>query len=258
MLRKLLKYDLMSVWKSGWLTLPILIAAGIMAVICTNTMKKAEYFSGQYASALALIAISFLVGLACVVIMEVLVWVRFYKNFFTDEGYLTFTLPVKRSTLLLSKTINAVIWSVLYVGLFCFFGLLSVIIGESDFFSMLARELGDLNAVAAGELLVALSSGFMSIVAAQYAISVGATVAKKAKVICAIGVFYLVSIIVSMLVPESYLVNYVGTLAPGMSVAAQESVILVMYVISFLMNVAAALVLYFMTLGRLSRKLNLE
>lgn len=35
---------------------------------------------------------------------------RFYKNFFTDEGYLMFTLPVKVHQLLLSKLITAVGW----------------------------------------------------------------------------------------------------------------------------------------------------
>lgn len=41
----------------------------------------------------------------------VLVMVRFYKNFFTDEAYLTFTLPVKRSTLFNSKLLTAFIFN---------------------------------------------------------------------------------------------------------------------------------------------------
>ena len=40
--------------------------------------------------------------IASAVVTELLVFVRFYKNFFTDEGYLTFTLPVSRKDLLLS------------------------------------------------------------------------------------------------------------------------------------------------------------
>lgn len=39
--------------------------------------------------------------------------IRFYKNMFTDEGYLTKTLPVTNGTHLLSKTIAGGIWSVI-------------------------------------------------------------------------------------------------------------------------------------------------
>ena len=40
-----------------------------------------------------------------------LVLVRYYRNFFTDEGYLTFTLPVKRSTLFNAKLLTAFIFN---------------------------------------------------------------------------------------------------------------------------------------------------
>ena len=40
-----------------------------------------------------------------------LIMIRFYKNFFTDEAYLTFTLPVKRSTLFNSKLLTAFIFN---------------------------------------------------------------------------------------------------------------------------------------------------
>lgn len=43
----------------------------------------------------------------------IVIAVRFYKNLFSDEGYLTNTLPVKKSTLLLSKTISGSIWGVI-------------------------------------------------------------------------------------------------------------------------------------------------
>lgn len=38
---------------------------------------------------------------------------RFYKNFYTDEGYLMHTLPVKPSQLILSKALVMFIWSVI-------------------------------------------------------------------------------------------------------------------------------------------------
>lgn len=43
--------------------------------------------------------------------------IRFYKNLFTDEGYLTKTLPVTNGTHLLSKTIAGSIWAVINMSL---------------------------------------------------------------------------------------------------------------------------------------------
>ena len=40
----------------------------------------------------------------------IIIAVRFYKNTYSDEGYLTHTLPVKRGTLLLAKVIAGTIW----------------------------------------------------------------------------------------------------------------------------------------------------
>ena len=48
------------------------------------------------------------------ILTMVLIYVRFYKNLYTDEGYLTFTLPVSRKQILLSKTLNAFIWYILH------------------------------------------------------------------------------------------------------------------------------------------------
>lgn len=41
--------------------------------------------------------------------------IRFYKNMFTDEGYLTKTLPVTNGTHLLSKTIAGSIWAIINI-----------------------------------------------------------------------------------------------------------------------------------------------
>lgn len=58
---------------------------------------------------------------------------RFYKNLYTDEGYLTHTLPVSQHQLLLSKLITSSIWSFL-TGLvvFCSIITLFISIGFSD------------------------------------------------------------------------------------------------------------------------------
>lgn len=43
--------------------------------------------------------------------------IRFYKNLFTDEGYLMFTLPVTPAKLLLSKGLVAALWRIISIAL---------------------------------------------------------------------------------------------------------------------------------------------
>lgn len=49
-------------------------------------------------------------GFASSIITLIFILMRYYKNFFTDEGYLTFTLPVTPHELLWTKLISGMIW----------------------------------------------------------------------------------------------------------------------------------------------------
>ena len=113
MLRKLLKYDMMSVWKGGWGVLPIMAACTVIASLAANLLNAdSSNYADHTSYALAIIVFFVCVFgiVACGVIIGNLVFVRFYKNFYTDEGYLTFTLPASRKILLFSKTLNTLIW----------------------------------------------------------------------------------------------------------------------------------------------------
>ena len=44
---------------------------------------------------------------------SILIVVRYYKSLYTDEGYLTLTLPATRGQLLFSKAFAACVWSIL-------------------------------------------------------------------------------------------------------------------------------------------------
>ena len=54
----------------------------------------------------------FIMMAVCAVAVFVLMVRRFYTSFFTDEGYLTFTLPVSVDCHLMTKLVSMVIWSV--------------------------------------------------------------------------------------------------------------------------------------------------
>lgn len=111
MLKKLLKQEWKSFFPAPTITMIILAVVTLimMSTFMTSFWEQdSNIFVDLFASLTVLTYIICLAALSlCVTLCTV---IRFYKNFFTDEGYLMFTLPVKTSDLILSKTLVAVIW----------------------------------------------------------------------------------------------------------------------------------------------------
>lgn len=106
MLGKLIKHE----WKStARLLLPLnllIIGFSIIGRILLgfNVFKKFEEIG-------IILLISYILFLVvCAVVTYIFIIYRFYKNHFTDEGYLMFTLPAKPYELILSKLILAFGW----------------------------------------------------------------------------------------------------------------------------------------------------
>lgn len=127
MFKKLLKYDYMATKRIG---LPVLIAilvAGVLGSVNVFIMKALlQNIDGNFLTACGMIlsvlffVLVFVVIAGGVTAIQVIILIDFYKNLGTDEGYLTFTLPVKTRDLIFSKTTNAGIWNI--------FSLLAVIV----------------------------------------------------------------------------------------------------------------------------------
>lgn len=102
MLRKLLKYDFKYIFKI-WLALSVLsVPMSAFGGYCGPMSIQGSEFDGFFIFG-TIISILVIVGVA--IIPFVMSLYRFYLSLYTDEGYLTFTLPVKKSDLLLSKFI---------------------------------------------------------------------------------------------------------------------------------------------------------
>lgn len=109
---KLLKYE----WKACARTcLPLYAAVLLLAVInrLTMTDRVQELLYGIPTALLALLY--FAVMVAVLVVTEVILIQRFYKNLLGDEGYLMFTLPVTVSQHIWAKTIIAVVMSIVSI-----------------------------------------------------------------------------------------------------------------------------------------------
>lgn len=112
MLGKLLKYE----WK-GYrfpLLIMLIVLAGTTALTCgvilTINPKFDETITGYSVMALVLsIFLDYMGIIGCVLGTLLIIAIRFYKTCYTDQGYLTHTLPVSPKLILNAKIISALI-----------------------------------------------------------------------------------------------------------------------------------------------------
>ena len=154
---------------------------------------------------LAIIAACFLVFF--------IICAHFYRNLMTDEGYLTFTLPVKTSEIIWSKLITAMIWtliSAVIIGLcvLMFLGLsvtgsndgAAMMDSISDSIHQLFSFFGTKSALLSFEfIMLALAGMAYSILHIYLALVIGGVVSHKHKVLAGIGFYFVISIIVSII-----------------------------------------------------------
>lgn len=112
MLGKVLKYDIKA---SAKMFLPLYVGVLIITILAKISV---EFISGVDNLLLSIlsgtsVALYIFALFGLMIMTAVFLIMRFYKNFLTDEAYLTFTLPVKTSTLVISKQLNGIIWTLL-------------------------------------------------------------------------------------------------------------------------------------------------
>ena len=113
MLGKLFAQEMRALVKPAAIMLAIMVVAGVVGIGCieaTDAVSRAAGFASRYvneasaASNLTVVLVmaalfcAFLVW-ASLVAVYVFIAMRFYRTMFTDEGYLTLTLPVRTGAL---------------------------------------------------------------------------------------------------------------------------------------------------------------
>ena len=297
MLRKLLKYDFKSVWRVWWIAAIITLGSSVIGsfalrfflslTTAPGVAAESPEITFAYIISLILFLFSLLAIVASVFVMEILVYWRYYKHFFSDEGYLTFTLPVSRKQLLLSKTLNAVIWTAIHAVLLTVCTLIFMIIspnpgpGDGFFNPVLFYWIKEAISFAVPPLFELFGAGWIiaytligligsfgvtlfSISLVHFCITLGAVIAKKHKLLAAIGTYYLVNAVISF-VAQAFITLFTLFIAGRFVVLLLEITsasvgCLVFFLIFFMIACviwALASILYFWTLGALERKLNL-
>lgn len=112
MLGKLLKYE----WKGLWapFLIMLIVLGGTTALTCgvilTINPKYDEVVTGFSMLALILSVFLYYFGLiGCILGTLLIIVIRFYKTCYTDQGYLTHTLPVSTRQILNAKIIAAIL-----------------------------------------------------------------------------------------------------------------------------------------------------
>lgn len=275
MLRKLLKYDLKAVWKTWlWLAAAALLVAipgGFCFRFLNSTMGESSAFFLLQLSAVLGVLACMLVIVGFLVVTEILVFWRFYVNFFSDEGYLTFTLPVSRAQLLLSKTLNACIWLLSGFAVITVSVLEIVLIVQPSAVGELFKGLGTLITLGGfwsvlwflELILIALAGMWLSVSIIQLCITIGSIVAKKHKILASIGIYYLVNMVLgfaSQIFTVVGLFSAVGAIDTVLSHVSEAEAPFFATLILLAAAVIVATIAYFIhtiTLGKLERKLNL-
>ena len=300
MFKKCLKYD-MRAFAKIWL-----IAAAVMlvlAVLCSigigslvNVVLSMETVVTDSADPEfldnALIIARMFIGMICYIVLiyslviflggsSIMVYVRYYIKFFTDQGYLTFTLPVRRSTQFWSKAVSGLIYStasglVALISALMAIGSVVVAIAltpEAAATFPLEELTGILTPVNIICGIIALVLAALLIVAINFAsmmmqyliITLAATMFRKLKVLSVIVAYYVVNNVIA--VPIVYIGTYGVMFALAFLVMGLEAMFAVpilgwlciyaLLLLAALGAVTVGMILANFTMQRLERKLNL-
>lgn len=221
MFSKLLKYE----WKANAGLLGILslcaLGAGLLGafalkgIFYMNERMAQEDVAALGVSGLSSALMFILVALvAYAFAVQFITLFRFYKNKFTDEGYLTFTLPVSARQIFLSSFLNILAWLVLSTLVVTAAVCMIIFIGAAEPLKEYAQEieyvLGDLSGMEnelqgepgyrAYSVLVIISgviAPVYSLILLMTSITIGSVLAKKHKILATIGMYYCISFGVS-------------------------------------------------------------
>lgn len=276
MLKKLIHYDLKSISKIWLIGLLATLALSFVAGVCGYFLySDKEYTEVINVLSVFVLIISFLAVGIFAVGTSLIVYIRFYKHFYTDEGYLTFTLPVKRSQLLNSKIISGAIIE----GATIFMIFLEIIIAIAtatredffsaeayDFFKEAIAELQADNDLLFGVIIifaeVLISSVLLSLTSLLFTylcISIGCSVTRKNKVLTAVGIYYGATGVLTFILQIISLfgISGISALVDKIPDDMSDGVILLGFAVPILFLSMIVTILYGLNYWILDKKLNL-
>lgn len=276
MLKKLIKHEWKDTWSVGTTCSIIVLVLTIIGLFVLNediwreSANRSDMAEDFTVITMMLYLMMFVWGLvaAAFVVRYYFFW-RYYKNLFTDQGYLMNTLPVKSTDLINAKLIVAVIWQYIIsiiIGLGIFVLIMGVVGGIapyswSEFWQELQELFREIDWSEFGEFVPFLICMFLctllapigSVLLMYTAVGIGQMV-KKYKFL--VSVF----ILIGLLIARQAITSYASL---PFSLAMNEWDITTTMVnigsfISVLVLTGAIIGLYFLNKYFLEKRLNLE
>lgn len=273
MLGKLLKYEFKATQRTF---LPlfglILVFAGINKLFMQLNF---QHVNGATSVAMGAVLTIYIVLIVAVFVMTLIVTIqRFQKNLLSDEGYLSFTLPVKVHSHIDAKMIASLVWSILSVIVAGLSAL--ILVADRNTFPLIGRffrglgeytrNYGGMGWLIVGELIVlALISTLTGILQIYNSMAVG-NLCSRHKLLASFGTFLgfgiLQQIIASIIIGGWYgsekfwddLFHNIDRFTNWQAMNMIASVLGIIILFVALFGVA----FYFFTDWLLSKKLNLE
>lgn len=287
MLGKLFKHDMRQIAKIMFPFMLLVFGTTILGTAALKCAREASHnfhaglISGLFNVSLYLLfAFSVFALLAYAVLAVFLPVSRYYKHLFTDEGYLTFTLPVKTSTLIFSKLWAALIWTVVSIVVVLVCILLYVTFGgapigkvvNTGFYEALKTVVWpglklfftEIDASSKWMVVEFIASELVAIVYGILlmflAITIGSIIAKKHKILASIGIYYLINTAISTATTIMIMVLSFGTVSMFEPYADQSAdpFVHVMLIGMLFLHTGIMIAEFLVTNHLLKKKLNLQ
>lgn len=221
MLKKLMKYDFRDQGKTLWPLHLALLLGSVLAGFCllyymSSLQKMAEgvmRISAMQVVSIVVMALVMIALMASAIVTQILVGRQYYNNCFCDEGYLTFTLPVPSSTILLSKLITGALWTLINVlavflccALFLLIGFAGIAEAKEGFWQLMSELKSAMEQIGLGGQLVPLIvrytlmlliGSFSSMAMLMFVVTMGCQMAKKHKALCIVALYFLLTMVIS-------------------------------------------------------------
>lgn len=281
MLGKLFKYE----WKSGS-RLFLLIHGGVLLfallsrlfLTINGGLNQAMATSENHIISMiaSMIIFGIVVFISCTAIFTyVYIAYRFYKNIFTDQGYLTNTLPVTPSQIIVSKMLNALLWIIIDLVVLAF-SLCIIFVDNLQFFSDFFHAMGEVFSLI-GQLpptgwliiLCIILSPFLMILHLYFSVALGNLIASHkviGSIIAYFGSYTILQIISTMVVAFTYnnssaitkLSADVSSFTPAENMAYVINLLNPALLCTLGLCVTFLLLFWFTTRYIMNRKLNLQ
>lgn len=273
MLGKLIKYEWKSTCKMGCLMLGVVALITFIGWLAFQSLVLGDWDLNAWVGILGIIGILTLVMYVIMLVavnygISVYLAVHFYKTMYTDEGYLTHTLPVTKHQILVSKIFVGGVWSFfillsVYLSIMLLgMSMLTVLLPGGFSFSSMWRELEemmyelrvnyrlDILGWLFAMLFSALVYPFSTVTIVFGAISIGQLFAKHRvlmAIVSYIGITVAMNIVDSVVRSVTAMALY-GSFGQYINVSFNTKVFV---------NLAAAVGLYFVSWHVTNRKLNM-